>query len=582
MRNKATIKKLLIRLKKYIPLIVLSLLMALLTVASTLYVPVLIGKAIDALADGVDYSSLIDNLIKVLVLSLFTMAVQWLMNLINNKTTYSVVRDIRNDLFEKIQKMPLSYIDSHSQGDIVSRMIADADQFADGLLMGLTQAFTGIVTILGTLVFMLSMNVTITIVVVLLTPLSIFIANFISKHTYSMFKKQSEVRGQQTALIDEMLTNAKVVKAFSKEEDTCEQFNKLNSELKDASLKAIFYSSLTNPGTRFVYNVIYAVVALVGGISVLSGNMSIGTVTCILSYVNQYTKPFNEITSVITELQNAFACIERIFDILEMDSEVPDSDDAVIFSSTYGKVDINNVYFSYDKERRLIENFNLKVEPGQKVAIVGPTGCGKTTIINLLMRFYEPDQGMICVDGYDINSITRKSLRDSYGMVLQETWLKNGTIRDNIAMGKPDATDEQIINAAKEAHAHSFIRRLENGYDTVIGDDGGNLSQGQKQLLCITRIMLLLPPMLILDEATSSIDTRTEIQIQSAFNKLMEGKTSFIIAHRLSTIKNADVILVMRDGHIIESGSHENLLEKKGFYYELYNSQYGMNEESMI
>lgn len=578
MKNKDTIKKLLKRMKKYMPLIILSLLLALLTVASTLYVPVLIGKAIDSLAGGVNFAEIKKNLFLVLLLSLFTMIVQWGMNLINNRTTFGIVRDLRNELFEKIQKMPLSYIDSHSQGDIVSRMIADAEQFADGLLMGLTQAFTGIVTIVGTLVFMLNINITICLVVVLLTPLSIFIANYISKHTYSMFKKQSEIRGEQTAYIDEMLTNEKVVKAFSKEDETCRRFNEVNNELRDASLKAIFYSSLTNPGTRFVYNVIYAVVALVGGLSVISGNMSVGTVTCFLSYVNQYTKPFNEITSVITELQNAFACIERIFEILEMESEVADSDDAVVLSDIDGKVSVDNVYFSYDKNRRLIENFNLDVNPGMKVAIVGPTGCGKTTIINLLMRFYEPDSGVISVDGNNINDITRKSLRLNYGMVLQETWLKNGTIRDNIAMGKPDATDDEIIEAAKKAHAHSFIRRLEHGYDTVIGDDGGNLSQGQKQLLCITRIMLLLPPMLILDEATSSIDTRTEMKIQSAFNQLMEGKTSFIIAHRLSTIKNADIIIVMKDGHIIESGSHDNLLERKGFYFELYNSQYGMAE----
>jgi len=576
--NKSTVIKLLIRMKRYIPLIALSLLLSLLTVASTLYVPVLIGKAIDSLAGGVDFSLLIHYLLLIVVFSIFTMLMQWVMNLINNRTTYCIVRDVRNDLFYKIQHMPLSYIDSHSQGDIVSRMIADADQFADGLLMGLTQAFTGIVTIVGTLIFMLSINITITLVVVCLTPLSIFIANFISKHTYSMFKKQSEIRGIQTAYIDETLTNEKVVKVFSEEERTISKFYGINEELRTASLKAIFYSSLTNPGTRFVYNVIYAVVALVGGFSVISGGMSVGTVTCLLSYVNQYTKPFNEITSVITELQNAFACIERIFEILDLESEIPDSENAVIIDDTEGRVRINNVSFSYDKSKKLIENFNLSVHHGQKVAIVGPTGCGKTTVINLLMRFYEPDRGTITVDDHNINDIKRSSLRQSYGMVLQETWLKNGTIRENIAMGNPSATDEEIIRAAKEAHAHSFIRRLENGYDTEVGDDGGNLSQGQKQLLCIARIMLLLPPMLILDEATSSIDTRTEIKIQNAFNKLMRGKTSFIIAHRLSTIKNADIILVMKDGNIIESGSHEELLNKQGFYYDLYNSQYGMSD----
>lgn len=571
--NKILIKKLLKRIRPYMALFVVSMVLALITVASTLYIPKLIGQAIDCITDHVAFDMLLPILLQIVIVSLFTMCVQWIMNLVNNKMTYSIVRDIRNDVIKKIQELPLSYLDSHSSGDIVSRMIADADQFADGLLMGFTQALTGICTILGTLIFMLNMDVKITLVVVVLTPLSLFIANFISKKTFNMFKLQSEVRGVQTAYIDEMLTNEKVVKAFSKEDDVCEKFEEINEQLKNASLKAIFFSSLTNPGTRFVYNVIYAFVALVGAISIISGGMTVGALTCFLSYVNQYTKPFNEITSVITELQNAFACIARIFDLLEEKSET--SDEGLLeIRDINGRISIENVCFSYDKSKKLIEDFNLKVAHGQKVAIVGPTGCGKTTIINLLMRFYDTDSGTISVDDNDIQSITRHSLRNSYGMVLQETWLKNGTIKDNIAMGRPDASMEEIVAAAKEAHAHSFIRRLENGYDTVIGEDGGSLSQGQKQLLCIARIMLTLPPMLILDEATSSIDTRTEIKIQKAFAKLMEGKTSFIIAHRLSTIKNADIILVMKDGRIIESGSHDELIRAEGFYYNLYNSQY--------
>lgn len=573
--NRTTFKKLMKRIKPHWGYVLLSLVFALLSVAFTLYVPVLIGDAIDCITTKTDWTGLLAILRNVVIVSVCVMIVQWLMNLINNRITYHIVRDIRNDVIRKIQTLPLSYIDSHSQGDIVSRMIADADQFADGLLMGFTQAFTGIVTIVGTLVFMFMINIRITLVVVILTPLSLFIASFISKKTYNMFKLQSEVRGEQTAFIDEMLTNEKVVKAFSREEETVEKFSEMNERLKDASLRAIFFSSLTNPGTRFVYNVIYACVALVGALSILSGSMSIGLLTCMLSYVNQYTKPFNEITSVITELQNAFACIERIFDLLEADSEIQDGEDALVIENPEGRIDVKNVFFSYVKDKKLIEDFNLSVKHGQKVAIVGPTGCGKTTIINLLMRFYDTDSGDILIDDKSIRNVTRKSLRNAYGMVLQETWLRNGTIRDNICMGRPDATEEEMIAAAKEAHAHSFIRRLENGYDTVIGDDGGGLSQGQKQLLCITRIMLTLPPMLILDEATSSIDTRTEIKIQSAFNKLMEGKTSFIIAHRLSTIKNADIILVMKDGQVIESGSHDALMKKEGFYYNLYNSQYG-------
>lgn len=575
MRNKSTFSKLLERIKPYSLFVVLSMLLALFSVILTLVIPLKIGQAIDCIGDKTNWGKIIPVFTQVIILSVIVMILQWVMNLINNKITYYVVRDLRNDAIQKIETLPLSYIDSHSQGDIVSRIIADADQFADGLLMGFTQAFSGVVTIIGTLIFMIRMSISITLVVVLLTPLSLFVASFISKKTFNMFKLQSETRGEQTAFIDEMISNEKVVKAFSREEQTIEKFASMNEDLKNVSLKAIFFSSLTNPMTRFVYNVIYAFVALFGAIGVISGNMSIGILTCMLSYVNQYTKPFNEITGVITELQNAFACIERIFELLNAKSEPLDKFDAVCLDDLEGNIEIKDVFFSYNKEKKLIEDFNLSVKKGQKVAIVGPTGAGKSTIINLLMRYYDTDKGIISVDGYDIKDIQRESLRSNYGMVLQETWLRNGTIRDNICLGKPDASEEEILRAAKSSHAHSFIRRLENGYDTIISDDGGSLSQGQKQLLCIARIMLLLPPMLILDEATSSIDTRTEKKIQSAFNMLMEGKTSFIIAHRLSTIKNADTILVMKDGHIIESGNHESLIEKEGFYYNLYNSQYG-------
>ena len=575
MRNKSTFSELLARIKPYSLFVVLSMLLALFSVILTLVIPLKIGQAIDCIGDKTNWGKIIPVFTQVIILSVIVMILQWVMNLINNKITYYVVRDLRNDAIQKIETLPLSYIDSHSQGDIVSRIIADADQFADGLLMGFTQAFSGVVTIIGTLIFMIRMSISITLVVVLLTPLSLFVASFISKKTFNMFKLQSETRGEQTAFIDEMISNEKVVKAFSREEQTIEKFASMNEDLKNASLKAIFFSSLTNPMTRFVYNVIYAFVALFGAIGVISGNMSIGILTCMLSYVNQYTKPFNEITGVITELQNAFACIERIFELLNAKSEPLDKFDAVCLDNLEGNIEIKDVFFSYNKEKNLIEDFNLSVKKGQKVAIVGPTGAGKSTIINLLMRYYDTDKGIISVDGYDIKDIQRESLRSNYGMVLQETWLRNGTIRDNICLGKPDASEEEILRAAKSSHAHSFIRRLENGYDTIISDDGGSLSQGQKQLLCIARIMLLLPPMLILDEATSSIDTRTEKKIQSAFNMLMEGKTSFIIAHRLSTIKNADTILVMKDGHIIESGNHESLIEKEGFYYNLYNSQYG-------
>lgn len=570
-----TIQKVLHYLKRYLFLMVLSILLALVTVSFTLYVPILIGRAIDRIIYGnVDFAYIVLVLKQVVCFVLLTAAAQWLMNIINNKVTYEVVKDIRNEAFEKLQRLPLKYLDEHPYGEIVSRIITDVDQFADGLLMGFTQLFTGVVTILGTLGFMLTINGKITVLVVLVTPLSLFVANFIAKRTYSMFRLQSQTRGEETAYIDEMIGNEKVVKAFAHEKQAIEEFDEINERLKKCSLKAIFFSSLTNPCTRFVNSVVYALVAVTGAMAAIGGNMTVGALSCFLSYANQYTKPFNEISGVVTELQNALACAARIFELMEEQKEVEEDDNAYELTQAQGNVSCFDVAFSYVPDKPLIENFSLDVKPGQNVAIVGPTGCGKTTFINLLMRFYDVNGGNICVDGKDIRSLTRKSLRKNYGMVLQETWLKNATVRENIKMGKEDTTDEEMIAAAKAAHSHSFIKRLPNGYDTIIGEEGGMLSQGQKQLLCITRIMLSLPPMLILDEATSSIDTRTELKIQNAFAKLMEGRTSFIVAHRLSTIRNADIILVMRDGKVIEQGKHEELLKKNGFYATLYNSQF--------
>lgn len=570
-----TIKKVLHYLKKYIIQIIFSILLSLLSVMLTLYVPILIGRAIDVIAGkAIDFKAIIIILIRALVVAGLAGCLQWVMNVINNKVTYQVVRDIRNEAFLKIQKLPLKYLDEHQSGEIVSRIIADVDQFADGLLMGFTQLFTGIVTILGTLYFMLTIEKKIALIVVLVTPLSLFVANFIAKKTYSMFKLQSETRGEETAFIDEMIGNEKVVKAFGHEKKVMNEFDEINERLKGYSLRAIFFSSLTNPFTRFVNSVVYALVALTGAFSVISGAMTIGALSCFLSYANQYTKPFNEISGVITELQNALACAARIFEFIEEKEEVLETQDAVELTDVSGKLTCEEVAFSYVPDKSLIESFSLDVKAGQTIAIVGPTGCGKTTLINLLMRFYDVDKGSIKVDGIDLRNITRKSLRQNYGMVLQETWLKNAPIIDNIKMGKPEATMDEVVMAAKAAHSHSFIKRLPHGYDTIIGEDGGMLSQGQKQLLCITRVMLSLPPILILDEATSSIDTRTEIKIQQAFSKLMEGRTSFIVAHRLSTIENADIILVMKDGKIIEKGNHKELLKEHGFYAQLYQSQF--------
>lgn len=581
--QKGTLRKVLKYVQRHGFFMVLSILFAAITVALTLYTPILIGDAIDLIVGKgqVDFAGIAAILIKTGIIIGITALIQWLMNTINNRITYHVVRDIRNEAFRKIEILPLSYIDAHPYGDIVNRVIADADQFADGLLMGFTQLFTGIVTILGTLFFLFSISWKIAIVVVIVTPLSLFIARFIANRTYRMFRVQSETRGQQTAFIDEMIGNQKVVQAFSHEGEALEEFNRINDRLADCSLRATFYSSLTNPCTRFVNSVVYAGVALAGALICIAtagsvNPFTIGQLSACLSYANQYTKPFNEISGVVTELQNALACASRLFELIEEEPQIPEPADAVELADVKGSVELNDVSFSYVPDRKLIEGLNLSVKPGQRIAIVGPTGCGKTTIINLLMRFYDVNSGSITVEGTDIRNATRNSLRSSYGMVLQETWLRSGTIRDNIVMGKPDATDEEIIAAAKASHAHSFIKRLPQGYDTVITEDGGSLSQGQKQLLCITRVMLCLPPMLILDEATSSIDTRTEIKIQDSFAKMMNGRTSFIVAHRLSTIREADVILVMKDGHIIEQGNHEELLAKNGFYANLYNSQFAV------
>ena len=574
----ATLKKVLHYMKHYIPLLVLSVILATVSVALTLYFPILTGRAIDLiLAKGrVDFDGIIALAKQGVIVIAITAAAQWIMNMCNNRMTYNIVRDIRKDAFDKMEKLPFSYIDSHSHGDMVSRIIADVDTFADGLLMGFTQLFTGLATIIGTLLFMISINIKITFVVVILTPISLFVASFIAKKTYSMFQLQSKTRGEQTALIEEMIGNQKVVQAFNHEDEALEEFDEINNRLQKYSLRATFFSSLVNPSTRFVNSLVYAAVGITGALAVIlkGGAFTVGNLSCFLSYANQYTKPFNEISGVVTEFQNALACAARIFELIEEPAEVADDADAYVLKEADGTVDIEDVYFSYVPDQHLIEDFNLHVKPGQRIAIVGPTGCGKTTLINLLMRFYDTNSGRIKVSGHDIMHMTRQSLRTNYGMVLQETWLKKGTIRDNICMGKPDATDEEMIAAAKASHAHSFIKRLPHGYDTLISEDGGNLSQGQKQLLCITRVMLCLPPMLILDEATSSIDTRTEIRIQKAFLTMMQGRTSFIVAHRLSTIREADVILVMKDGKIIEQGNHETLLAQNGFYANLYNSQF--------
>ena len=571
-------KRVLKYIRKYTPALVLSLLLAGLTVLLTLYIPILTGNAVDLIIGKgqVDMPGIFSIMKKIAIAMIITAVGQWVMNTCNNYITYHVIRDIRTDAFAKLEILPLKYLDAHAYGDIVSRVIADVDTFADGLLMGFTQLFTGVLTILCTLGFMLVTNVPITLVVVCITPVSFLVAKFIATKTYSMFKEQSETRGEQTSLIEEMIDNQKIVNTFSRGEAVKSKFGEINGRLQKCSLKAIFFSSITNPATRFVNSLVYAGVGVFGALVAIKGGISVGRLSCFLSYANQYTKPFNEISGVVTELQNAFVCAGRIFELIDEEPQVPDAADARVLEEAQGNVDLKDVYFQYVPEKKLIQNFNLQVKPGQRVAIVGPTGCGKTTVINLLMRFYDVNSGSIKVDGTDIRDITRGSLRTNYGMVLQETWLRSGTIRDNICMGKPDAAEEEIIAAAKASHAHSFIKRLPQGYDTVITEDGGSLSQGQKQLLCITRVMLCLPPMLILDEATSSIDTRTEIKIQNAFAKMMEGRTSFIVAHRLSTIQSADVILVMKDGNIIEQGNHETLLAKGGFYANLYNSQFAV------
>lgn len=576
--NKETMKRVLKYIRKYTPALVLSLLLAGLTVLLTLYIPILTGNAVDLIIGKgqVDMAGIFAIMKKIAIVMIITAVGQWVMNTCNNYITYHVIRDIRTDAFAKLEILPLKYLDAHAYGDVVSRVIADVDTFADGLLMGFTQLFTGVLTILCTLGFMLVTNVPITLVVVCITPVSFLVAKFIATKTYSMFKEQSETRGEQTSLIEEMIDNQKIVNTFSRGEAVKSKFGEINGRLQKCSLKAIFFSSITNPATRFVNSLVYAGVGVFGALVAIKGGISVGRLSCFLSYANQYTKPFNEISGVVTELQNAFVCAGRIFELIDEEPQVPDAADARVLEEAQGNVDLKDVYFQYVPEKKLIQNFNLQVKPGQRVAIVGPTGCGKTTVINLLMRFYDVNSGSIKVDGTDIRDITRGSLRTNYGMVLQETWLRSGTIRDNICMGKPDATEEEIIRAAKASHAHGFIKRLPNGYDTVITEDGGSLSQGQKQLLCITRVMLCLPPMLILDEATSSIDTRTEIKIQNAFATMMEGRTSFIVAHRLSTIQSADVILVMKDGNIIEQGSHETLLAQGGFYANLYNSQFAV------
>ena len=574
--QKSTVIKVLKRIKRYWLYLAISIIMAAVTVASTLYVPILVGRVIDNIIGP--QNVLFDNILTILtqmgIVIAITALSQWIMNICNNKITYHVTRDIRDEAIEKIEVLPLSYIDAHSYGEIVSRVIADVDQFADGLLMGFTQFFSGVLTIVGTLAFMLSINVVITLIVVCITPLSFFVAGFIAKHTYSMFRLQSETRGEQTALIDEMIGGQKVVQAYVHEKEALEKFDEINDRLQKYSLKAIFFSSITNPSTRFLNSIVYAGVAVGGAICAINGRITVGQLSSFLSYANQYTKPFNEISGVVTELQNAIACAARVFELIEEKPEIPEPAGAVDIKNVDGTVKLENVSFSYVPDKKLIENLNLDVKQGQRIAIVGPTGCGKTTLINLLMRFYDVNSGSIKVSQTDITDMTRSSLRAGIGMVLQDTWLKAGTIKENIIMGKPDATDEEIVAAAKASYADGFIRRLPNGYDTVIGEDGGNASQGQKQLLCITRVMLCKPPMLILDEATSSIDTRTEMKVQNAFARLMEGRTSFIVAHRLSTIQSADVILVMKDGKIIEQGNHKGLLAKKGFYYNLYQSQY--------
>lgn len=575
-QNKQTLKRILKCIKKYSVLVVFSLICAAVSVVLTLYAPILMGNGVDKIvgAGNVDFDGLKAVLVKLVVVVAITAIAQWLMNIINNRITYKVVNDVRTMAFDKLSRLPLSYVDSHTHGDIVSRIIADVDQFSDGLLMGFTQLFTGVMTIVGTLVFMLSINRIITVVVVVITPVSLFAASFIAKKTYNMFKKQSEIKGELTSIVNEMVENQKVVTAFSMEDRVNDRFNEVNDRLNVAGLKATFFSSTTNPVTRFVNSLVYTGVGIIGAVMAIKGRITVGQLSSFLSYANQYTKPFNEISGVVTELQNAMASAARVFELIDEEAEMADKSDAVVLKDVSGSVKLTDVDFSYDKSKELIKDLNLDVKPGARIAIVGPTGCGKSTVINLLMRFYDVDSGSIAVSGHDIKDVTRHSLRENYGMVLQETWLKSGTIKENIAYGRPDATDEEIIEAAKQSHAHSFIKRLPKGYDTVITEDGGNLSQGQKQLLCITRVMLDLPPMLILDEATSSIDTRTEIRIQRAFNKMMKGRTSFVVAHRLSTIKESDVILVMKDGHIIEQGNHETLLAMNGFYTNLYNSQF--------